>query len=472
MNCRMMGKGIGLVVLLCIYVADAVAQPLAQRVEALMAATGWLRTSEVGIAVYDLTDQQPLFRYQAEKLFRPASTEKVITTVTALGELGTDYMFRTQLARTGTLQGDTLKGDLYVVGHFDPEFSEEDLQVLAASAVSAGIRYVEGRLVGDVSLMDSIPWGSGWCWDDAPSAFQPYLSPLMLNRGCVDIRVTPARKGEVPLVEVTPVSDYYTVDNCAVSHDATAAPLRVTRDWMTHQNDIRVTGNAARPFSGSLSVYGSADFFLQTLRYRLRQSGIELAGGVATAPCPSEALLVGKVERPLQAVVERALKESDNLSAEALFFHTALVTSGTLPVRFEQGQEAVGRFMRQRLGLSPEECVIVDGSGLSPYDLISPDLLLEYLRYAAADSVLFPALYAALPIAGIDGTLQHRMKKGKAYRNVRAKTGSVTGVSTLAGYVRQQSSGHRLAFVIFHQNVLSVRQARAFQDQLCEILSE
>lgn len=455
-----------------LFFCRGMAQPLAQRIEALMEATEWLRTSEVGIAVYDLTDQRPLFRYQAEKLFRPASTEKVITAVTALAELGTDYTFRTQLARTGTIEGDTLKGDLYVVGHFDPEFSEDNLRQLVTAVETAGIRHIAGRIVGDVSLMDSIAWGSGWSWDDAPASFQPYLSPLMLNRGCVDVRVTAGQPGEAPGVRVSPASDYYTVRNCAISHQASAGKLRITRDWMNHRNDILVTGNAVNTYTGSLSVYGSAAFFLQTLRYQLQQRGIRSEEEVATGPCPPTAVLVGKVVRPLQEVVERALKESDNLSAEALFFHTALARSVTLPIGFQDGQEAVGRFMQEQLQLSPQDCVIVDGSGLSPYNLVSPDLLLEYLKYAAADSRLFPELYAALPIAGTDGTLQHRMKKGKAFRNVRAKTGSVTGVSALAGYVSQSVSGHRLAFVIFHQNVLRVKAARSFQDKLCEILCD
>lgn len=467
-----MRKGGWLVMLLLLCTIRGAAQPLSQRIEALMESTGWLKTSEVGIAVFDLTDQQPLYRYQAEKLFRPASTEKIITSVTALATLGTDYTFRTQLARTGDIVGDTLKGNLYVVGHFDPEFSESDLQHLSAAVESAGIRYISGRLLGDVTLMDSIPWGSGWAWDDAPGYYQPYLSPLMLNRGCVEVKVVPSQKGEVPVVRLSPASDYCPVDNRAVSQQAAAEKLQVTRDWMNHRNTILVWGNAARTTTVSLSVEGSADFFLQTLSYQLLQRGIRVEGGCSYGPCPSEALLVGKVVRPVQDVLARALKESDNLSAEALFFHTGLASAASLPIGFPQGQEAVCRFMEQQLHRSPKDYTITDGSGLSPYTLVSPDLMMDYLKYAAADASLFPSFEAALPIAGIDGTLQHRMKEGKAYRNVRAKTGSVTGVSTLAGYVKQHSTGHRLAFVIFHQNVLSVKSARLFQDKLCEILSD
>lgn len=446
------------------------AQSLTAQLETLLEQATFLQTSEVGIAVYDLTDGQPLFRYQADKLYRPASVAKVITSVTALARLGEAYTFRTQLAYTGAIVNDTLQGDLYVIGHLDPEFSEDDLTGLAEAVEQAGIRHVAGSLVGDVTMTDSIYWGNGWSWDDAPEYFQPYLSPLMLNRGVVDIAVKPSVKGTPPEVTVAPASDYYTVCNRSLSHTPAAGKLRVTRDWMHLGNELLIDGNAVRPYACSLSLFASERFFLHTLRYQLRQRGIRV-DSVATGACPPEALLLAKVVRPLREVLLRALKKSDNLSAEALFFHLGLQRKGALPVTFKDGREALEQFMRQELQCDPKNYVLVDGSGLSPYDLVSPDLLVEYLKYAAADSALSSALYTALPVAGIDGTLQHRMKSGRAFRNVHAKTGSVTGVSSLVGYVDRKSTGHRLAFAIINQNVRNVAEARAFQNQLCELLA-
>lgn len=129
-----------------------VARPLAGQLDSLLSVTPLMRTSEAGIAVYDLTAGTSVYRHQADKLYRPASVEKVITSVTALSVLGTGYTFRTQLAYTGTIEQDTLKGDLYVIGGFDPEFMESDLVRLADAAGQAGIRVIKGRLVGDISL--------------------------------------------------------------------------------------------------------------------------------------------------------------------------------------------------------------------------------------------------------------------------------------------------------------------------------
>lgn len=445
------------------------AQTLTGRLDALVQSEPVLKHSEVGISVFDLTEGTSVYQYQADKLYRPASTEKVITTVTALSRLGADYQFHTRLAYTGQICQDTLKGDLYVIGGFDPEFMEEDLSRFVQTVHDAGIRRIEGRLIGDVSLTDSVYWGPGWSWDDTPEPFQPYLSALMLNRGCVKVTVTPQQQGQSPQVEVSPVSDYYTIDNQAKSRDADSGRLRITRDWLHNGNTIRVSGNVTKQTTRTLNLYSSEDFFLHTFRNRLNEQGISLHAAVK-GRCPQDTTELAVCSRPIEEVLKRALKKSDNLSAEALFRHVGIQESDTLWVGFKQSQEAVYRFMKEEIGYLPERYRIVDGSGVSLYNYVSPTLLLAYLKYAYYHAEVFQPFYEALPIAGIDGTLQGRMKKGKAFRNVRAKTGSVTGVSSLAGYVRA-SNGHMLAFVIINQNVLKSREARLFQDKICEILA-
>lgn len=134
-----------------------------------------LKTSEVGIVVHDLTAGKELYSYQADKLYRPASIEKVVTAVTALDVLGKDFQFQTTLSYDGVVEKGILKGNLYVKGGFDPEFMELDMDFLVRAVKEAGIQAISGKLVGDVSLMDSIYWGEGWSWDDTPEAFQHYL---------------------------------------------------------------------------------------------------------------------------------------------------------------------------------------------------------------------------------------------------------------------------------------------------------
>lgn len=450
------------------------AQSLAQRLDSLLN-NPLLKTSEVGITVFDLTEGKSLYRYQDENLYRPASTEKVITSVTALAQLGTTYTMDTQLQYTGTIENDTLKGNLYLIGGFDPEFMEADLDSLVDAVAQSGIRYISDTLVADVSMMDSIYWGPGWSWDDVPNSFQPYLSPLMLNRGCVDVTVTPTIKDSLPQITCSPTSDYYQVSNQAISRNPMVSKLKITRNWLHGGNQIQVSGNVSRTTTETLSIYDSKAFFFHTFTSRLKERGITIsATAYADCPIPNDSLTVTPLyvhRRPISQVLKQALKESDNLCAEAMFHHLAKQYAFHNRVSFEDGTDAINDFMKKNLGFNPEHYRIVDGSGVSLYNYVSPRLLLEYLKYAYYHPDIFHPFYESLPIAGIDGTLQYRMKKTPAYRKVHAKTGSVTGVSSLAGYAKA-ANGHQLAFVIINQNVMKLRQARAFQDRICQLLCQ
>lgn len=466
-------KRLYLFVLLAVVSSILKAQPLAQRLDSLLFNDPMLRTSEVGITVFDLTTGESLFQYQDEKLYRPASTEKVVTSVTALATLGLDYTMNTRLQYTGKIEGDTLKGNLYLVGGFDPEFMDEDLDSLVDVIAQSGIRYIADTLAADVSMMDSVYWGNGWSWDDVPDSFQPYMSPLMLNRGCVDVTVIPTEKDSFPIIECVPASDYYQVDNDGVSNNPQAGNLRITRNWLHNGNQIHVTGNVSKKTTRTLSIYTSKDFFFHTFINRLKEKGIE-ANTTAFADSPENDSLrvvspLFTLQRPIGEVLTQMMKESDNLCAESMFYHLALHYAQKKRVTDNDGSDAINHFIKEKLGLNPDYYNIVDGSGVSLYNYISPRLLLEYLKYAYYHAEIFQPFYEALPIAGVDGTLSSRMKKSKAYKNVHAKTGTVTGVSSLAGYAKAPN-GHQLAFAIINQNVMKSRQARTFQDKVCDIL--
>lgn len=453
------------------FIEAASTQTLVEKIDALIAAEPILKTSEVGISVYDLTADKPVYQYQAEKLYRPASIEKVITSVTALAQLGKDYRYKTRLAYTGVIKDGTLEGDLYVIGGFDPEFMESDMQLLTDTIRLSGIHTIKGKLIGDVSLMDSLYWGNGWSWDDTPESFQPYLSPLMLNRGCVDVMVSPGKTGEPGKVLITPASDYYELKNHSLTQVNSAGKLKVTRNWLENGNTLLVTGNVTSPRKRTLNLYNSQRFFLQTFCYALVQNGIEVeADSLSFGQIPEEAVSLCLCTRPLQEISDRALKESDNLAAESMFYHLGWKQTGKPEgISSEDGQKAIYEFMDNYIGYSSRSYKIVDGSGVSLYNYVSPDLVLAYLKYAYRHPDIYDSFYNGLPIAGIDGTLEHRMKKSQACRKVRAKTGTVTGISSLAGYA-ESLSGHTYAFVIINQNVLRASQARSFQDKICEIL--
>ncbi len=172
------------------------------------------------------------------------------------------------------------------------------------------------------------------------------------------------------------------------------------------------------------------------------------------------------VHSPLNEILTRMMKQSDNLYAEAIFYHTAL--SIARPATQKNARTAV-RQLIQRLGFDPAQYTVADGSGLSLYNYLSPELLTAFLRHAWRNESIRRHLEPSLPIAGIDGTLKDRMKNTAAYRNVRAKTGTLTGISSLAGYATA-ANGHQLAFAIINQGIVKAKDGKAFQDKVCALL--
>lgn len=426
--------------------------------------------SNVAIAVYDLTAGKPLYNYQADKLSRPASTMKLLTTITALSRPEADEPFRTEVWYKGVIERDTLRGDLYVKGGYDPEFDDEALDSLVNAVAQLPFSVIQGRVYGDVSMKDSLYWGSGWAWDDTPYSYQPYLSPLMLNKGVVSVTATAGTAGDTARLACTPASSYYTLTNQTKTRTPSAGRFRVSRNWLTNGNDIIVTGNVDGRRSGTVNIYSSQDFFMHTFVERLQARGIccpSPAYAFAEFLPDSLSVLVTAYETSVQDVVKEIMKESDNLNAEALLCRLGAQSTGKKHISADDGLSAIRKLIKQ-LGHNPDRYNLADGCGLSNYNYISPELLISFLRHAYSRTDVFRKLYKALPIGGVDGTLAYRMKKGTpSHRNVHAKTGSFTAINCLAGYLKA-ANGHEIAFAIMNQNVLSGREARAFQDAVCD----
>ena len=415
--------------------------------------------SDVSVAVYDLSDDTLVYAHRAAKMCRPASVLKLLTAGVALERLGVDYSIRTTL---GVSEGADSR-NLLLKGEMDPLFSEHDLDAMVATV---GDSSVVDTLFVDCSFMDSIYWGPGWSWDDTPWEFQPYMSPLMLNGGCVDVVVKPADKGAQPVVECKPVSSYYSVANEAVSHDASCGKLTIMRDWLDNSNVIRVRGNSNGVCGERMNMFRSERFFVTVMCEKLSARGVNVKNVVYAAPTDSFTLLHCKV-RSILDVVDEALKESNNLCAEALTFHLGALY-GHRPVAHKDGTNIIKGFLDFNLKM-PAKYEIADGSGLSLYTYISADIMLQMLRRIYTNPAVYEAVLRGLPVAGWTGTLKGRMAGTVAERKIHAKTGTVTGICTLAGYAEARN-GHTLAFVIFNQGIMTPRLARRWQNKVCELL--
>lgn len=425
--------------------------------------------SNVGISIYDLTDGKSLYTYQADKLSRPASTMKLLTTITALSHPDADDPFKTEVWYQGVIEQDTLKGDLYVVGGYDPEFDDEALDSLVNAVSRFPFSVISGHVYGDVSMKDSIYWGSGWAWDDTPASYQPYLSPLMLNKGLVTVTASPGERGHLASLDCVPASSYYTVTNETKSRTPAAGRFGVSRDWLQNGNNIVVKGNVEGKRTGMVNIYSSRDFFMHTFLERLQAKGIQCPVNYAFNELQKDSLSVqiALFETAIQDVINQIMKESDNLNTEALLCRLGAQATGKKHISDEDGLSVIRKQIKA-LGEDPDYYKLADGCGLSNYNYISPNLLIAFLKFAYSRTDVFQKLYKALPIGGVDGTLKYRMKRGTpSYKNVHAKTGSFTAINCLAGYLRT-TNGHEIAFAIMNQNVLSGAKARAFQDAVCD----
>ena len=426
--------------------------------------------SEVGISVYDLTAKKSLYTYHDTKLSRPASTMKLLTAVTALSRPDADNPFCTEVWYDGVIEHDTLQGNLYVVGGFDPEFDGLMMDSLIEEVITFPFSVISGQVYGDVSMKDSLYWGHGWAWDDTPEAYQPYLSPLMFCKGAVEVTVVPgSQQGDTASISCKPVSSYYTMTNRTKTRTPSAGKYSLSRDWLTNGNNLTVTGNVSTFRKDLVNVYDSGSFFMHAFLERLRAKGIVVPESYGFTELPADGVeQMARWETPVQKVLNQLMKESDNLNAEAMLCRIASQASGKKHVTAEDGIVEIMKLIR-KLGHDPKDYKIADGCGLSNYNYLSPALLVDFLKYAYSQTDVFQKLYKSLPVARIDGTLKNRMKNTSAFRNVHAKTGSFTAINALAGYLKMKN-GHEVAFAIMNQNVLSAAKARAFQDKVCEVI--
>jgi D-alanyl-D-alanine carboxypeptidase/D-alanyl-D-alanine-endopeptidase (penicillin-binding protein 4) len=433
----------------------------------------------IAINIFDLTDSIPLYKQNEKLLLRPASNMKILTSIAGLVNLGKSYEFKTDLYHTGIIEGDTLYGDLYVVGGFDPDFTTSDLDSLVGIVKSLGIKEIKGGIFADVSKKDSLYWGKGWMWDDDPDPTSPYLSALNINGNSIKVFVEGDEIGSPAKVSLIPQTEYFKVVNNSVTVSPNSADnFKITRDWVNRNNKIIVVGDVRKVSlvdssanTEKLNLLYPEKYFLTLFKEHLEKKGIKVEKEIDLKKVTENSVCLTSIQRDIDTVLSNVNKESDNLNAEMMIYAIAFNDSGA-PASADNGLAAVKRLI-DSVGLNPDDYSIADGSGASHYNLISAKLLLETLKYIYYEKKdLFDLFYNSLSIAGVDGTLKHRMKKSPVYGNVHAKTGTIKGVSNLSGYVTSKS-GHLIAFSILIQNFVGdYSKARSFQDNICELLAE
>ncbi|MBI1931855.1 MAG: D-alanyl-D-alanine carboxypeptidase/D-alanyl-D-alanine-endopeptidase [Ignavibacteriales bacterium] len=434
----------------------------------------FLKSSMLAVSIYDLTDNKILFQKNEKLLLTPASNMKILTTTTALEFLGTDYSFQTSVFHNGIVMDSICYGDIYVKGGFDPDFTTDDLDSLVSKIVNYGIKEIRGNIYGDVSNMDSLFWGSGWMWDDDPSSDFPYLTPLIINDACVQIEYEPGEINKEVNYKIIPETNYFDVLNNSITKENATEDFEITRDWQSRGNEILIKGSLSsnsKKDTVKINIVNPELYFLYLLKEKLEKQNVEFLGKLDTATAPQFAKLIYTRERKFKDVIVNLNKESDNLSAEMTLRAIALKNLGN-PASAQNGIKIIDSLIN-KTGLNSNDYVLADGSGISRYNLITTELLVDLLKYMFQNSTdNYEVLKNSFPLSGVDGTLSSRMKDTKAYKNVNAKTGTLSGVSSLSGYLKSANS-HDITFSIMIQNFIgSSKKARNIQDRICTFLSE
>ena len=433
----------------------------------------FFESTNISIDIYDLTANKPVYKKNEKLLMHPASNMKILTSTAALLALDSSFTFKTSAYYSGLLMDSICYGDLYIVGGGDPDFTTEDLDSLIKSIKEFGISEIRGNLYGDVSLFDSLFWGNGWMWDDDPSTDFPYMTPLIINDAAVKIAYEPNLIDKPVVVKTIPESKFFDIENTSVTIIEDTSDLTITRDWINRNNTIIVKGTLsykAEPDTVSLNLVHPEKYFLTLTEESLRRNNIAFEGFLDTATMPYFTHPIATFERSLDSVLINLNKESDNLSAEMLLRALAYTYFGK-PAKAENGLKLIDSLVIM-IGLDPDDYKFADGSGVSRYNLVTTELILEVLKFIYYNyPEKYKLLYESFPVAGVDGTLEKRMTNSTSFNNVHAKTGSLSGVSSLSGYLATKNN-HQLAFSIFIQNFIeSSKVPHIIQDKICDILT-
>lgn len=446
-----------------------------------------------GVVVQDARTGAVLYARNADRSFVPASNTKLFTTAAALDQLGADFRYRTEVYAFGPIVNGVLEGDLVVRGAGDPaiggRFNDGNRTALfeawADSLRAQGITQVRGDLVGDDNRFDDQALGGGWSWDDEPYYYAAEISALSFNDNCIDVRINAQQPGAPGLVSWEPYNtDYVDILNSTVTlpRDST---LQEGYERARGRNQIRLYSRvpAGRTDEESLTISNPTLFFVHVLREALLRNGIAVEGralDLDDLPAPLDYSLARRVAThtsvPLSRIVEVINKQSQNLYAEqvlkTLSAHRPDVPADSPPGSALHGVE-VARQTYVRAGIDTSRIQLVDGSGLSRMNLITPRMTARLLHYMNQhpDAAVREAFVNSLPIGGVDGTLRGRFAGNPANGKVRAKTGTLGNVSALSGYVTTATGTPLIFSILCNHYTVQSRNVRQAQDALVALLA-
>jgi D-alanyl-D-alanine carboxypeptidase/D-alanyl-D-alanine-endopeptidase (penicillin-binding protein 4) len=408
-------------------------------------------------------------------LMQPASTMKMYTSALALDRFGPDYQFKTTVLRDSQLGADgVLAGNLYLRGSGDPSLSPRfwgttnPMDSLAHLVVAAGVRHVQGDIVGDATAFDSQLVPDGWQTRYLGAAYAARVSALSLDENLVWVVVQP--EGKKAVVTLDPATTTIPVQSTVRVVGGSRGRISAVRQ---KDGSILVRGSigaSSPPLRYSLVVDDPASFTTGALRAALEKAGVQVDGKVTLAAAPSTATEVTSISSPTLAnIVAEMNRESINLFAELLFRDAAHAASSDQVGSAQTGLATLRSLLAEKVHARPEDVQVSDGSGLSVLDRVTPRSMVELLSFAHQAS-WGATFHASLPLEGESGTLRLRARHTPARGNLHAKTGTTNTVASLGGYVTAKN-GEILAFSFIY-NGADRWNAKLAMDEMGATLAE
>jgi len=466
--------------------------------------------SFIGVLIVDAATGRTLYELNADRYFTPASNTKLFTTALAMSTLGPEYRFRTTIETHGTLDSaGRLRGDLTLVGRGDPDFSnrripydaknpidgpsDKPLAELVDAIVAKGVKEIDGDIVADDSYFPYAPFPEGWAVGDMPFDYGAAIGAICFDDNGLDVKVTPAdHVGADAWVVVEPWPGYN-----VYTYSITTGPADSQSNFDTVETagpkPFLVRGSIPlghAPIDLGMAMPRPANYTAHVLKLMLLARGIRITGharalhapppsegmtfdppqGLAQrpAPQPNTLVLAEHQSPPLIEIVHVLNKVSQNLHAEILL--RAVAKEKTGEGSLAAGLEIERQFLTS-IGIAPTDVLVNDGSGLSRQNLVTPRAVVSLLQYDSRQS-WGDAYLSTLPVAGVDGTLDNRMKGTPAEGRVQAKTGSVEHTQAMSG-VATTLHGEHLIFSMFdNHNGGKGRDAARVLDAIAQAMVE
>lgn len=426
-----------------------------------------LKRGSVGIKIVSLDTGKTIFEQDAEKYFMPASNMKSFTVAAAMEKLTPNFRFITSvLANAPPDENGTIKGDLTIYGRGDISISTafydgdyyKGVDELANRIAQAGVKRIEGNLVGDETFFSGSAIPTGWEWDDLQWYYGAEVSALPLNDNSVDLSIKPGMPNAPCFVQIQPANTLYKIVNrCVTTESRTRRDIRVIKKL--DRNILEVYGSmpiSDAGYTGAITISHPSELFVEMLRQRLLQKGITVTGrNLVKSEKPEISVMIAPVEVarlesvPFSVIAAKTMKPSQNLYTETILWTLGEQLGDKSNLKLssaERGISVVKSFLRQ-IGVADDGIIQYDGSGLSRHNLITPAASVRLYEYMAKQSPNAAIWQNSLTIGGIDGTLRNRFKGTKAEANMRGKTGTIDQVSALSGYVTT-AAGERLVLSI------------------------